>query len=330
MNSAKSTNLVNVKIMGAKNSVDMEAEADTGANISVFIGEELQNIDWMDLEDTNVHIKGFDGTATSFLGKAVMKLQLGNKIHQEEIFFSSTTTSNFLSRDACMALGIIPKGFPHEQLHSVKSIQQKDAKRENGQIPPQMCSNVRFVHSKIQSTDDIKDVAQSKYGMEMDDSRLLKLVGEFSEVFDKDKLPPMNTEPMIIKLKDNYVAKAITVPRKVPCARRDQEIEQIRKLEEDGIIGPIGDRPTEFCGPTICPIKPDDTLRFTTDFIHLNKQVLRTVHPTLSSWDVIHHIDLKAKYFSTFDCRKGYWQVLLAKESKDLTTFICSLGKFRY
>ena len=62
----------------------------------------------------------------------------------------------------------------------------------------------------------------------------------------------------------------------------------------------------------------------------MNKQVLRTVHPTLSSWDVIHLIDPKARYFSTFDCRKGYWQVPLAEESKDLTTFICSLGKFRY
>ena len=66
------------------------------------------------------------------------------------------------------------------------------------------------------------------------------------------------------------------------------------------------------------------------DFTHLNKQVLRTVHPTLSAWDAIHSINPKAQYFSTFDCKKGYWQVPLAEESKDLTTFICTLGKFRY
>ena len=102
--------------------------------------------------------------------------------------------------------------------------------------------------------------------METDDSRPIKLVGEFSEVFDKEKFPTMNTEPMVIKLKENYVPKAITVPRKVPYARRDQEIKEIRKLEEDGIIEPIGDRPTEFCSPTICPIKPDGTLRFATYF----------------------------------------------------------------
>ena len=120
------------------------------------------------------------------------------------------------------------------------------------------------------------------------------------------------------------------VPRKVPYARRDQEIKEIRKLEADGIIEPVGDRPTEFCSPTICPVKPDGTVRFATDFTYLNKQVLRTVHPTLSSWDVIHSIDPKAKFFSTFDCKKGYWQGPLAEESKDLTTFICTLGKFKY
>ena len=49
------------------------------------------------------------------------------------------------------------------------------------------------------------------------------MVEEFGEAFDKDTLHPMDTEPMVIKLRENYVAKAITVPRKVPYARRDEE-----------------------------------------------------------------------------------------------------------
>ena len=38
----------------------------------------------------------------------------------EDVFFSNTSTANFLSRDACKAFGIISKGFPFVQLHSVK------------------------------------------------------------------------------------------------------------------------------------------------------------------------------------------------------------------
>ena len=56
----------------------------------------------------------------------------------------------------------------------------------------------------------------------------------------------MNKEPMEIKLRENYVPKALTVPRKVPYARRDDEIKEIRKLEAEGIIEPVGDRPTSF------------------------------------------------------------------------------------
>ena len=146
----------------------------------------------------------------------------------------------------------------------------------------------------MHSMDDSGKIGRGMHSMDTDNPTLLKLVGKFSEVFEKEKLPTMITEPMVIKLKENYVPKAITVPRKVPYARRDQEIKEIRKLEADGIIEAIGDRPTEFCSPTICPIKPDGTLRFATDFTHLNKTVLRTVHPTLSAWDALHIIDPKA------------------------------------
>ena len=46
-------------------------------------------------------------------------------------YFSNTTTSNFLSRDACIALGIIPKGFPHEQVHAIKPVQDKMGAGQN-------------------------------------------------------------------------------------------------------------------------------------------------------------------------------------------------------
>ena len=114
------------------------------------------------------------------------------------------------------------------------------------------------------------------------EKKLHDVAKEYSDLF-KESVPPMDTEPMVITLKPNYVPKAITVPIKVPYARRDEEIKEIRKLEEEGIIEPVGDRPTEFCSPTICPIKPDGTLRFATDFTYLNKQVLRTVHPSLGT-----------------------------------------------
>ncbi len=71
---------------------------------------------------------------------------------------------------------------------------------------------------------------------EKDDGTFVNLVEDFKDVLDKVMLPPMDTEPMVIKLKDNYVARAITVPRKVPYARREDYIKEIRRLESEGII----------------------------------------------------------------------------------------------
>ena len=159
----------------------------------------------------------------------------------------------------------------------------------------------------IKCSKDGIDSGHKSINAEVDYTRLRKIVEGFVEVFDKEKLPPMYTDPMVITLKDNCVPKSITVPRKVSYARREDEIKEIRKLKSDGIIEPIGDRPTEFLSPMICPIKPDGTLRFATDFTYLNKQVLCTAHTTLAAWDTVYSINSKAKYFSTFDCKKEYW-----------------------
>ena len=47
VHSAKSTNLVNLKAMGSTSSVEIEAEADTGANISAFKGDKLEYLKWI-------------------------------------------------------------------------------------------------------------------------------------------------------------------------------------------------------------------------------------------------------------------------------------------
>ena len=45
---------------------------------------------------------------------------------------------------------------------------------------------------------------------------IAKLLEEYSNVFGNGALDPMETEPMEIKPKENYVPKSFTVPRKVP------------------------------------------------------------------------------------------------------------------
>ena len=107
--------------MGPEKSWPIKLEADTGANVTVMTAGILEDMDWVDMEETNMKIKGYSGIAEECVGKARISLRRGTRTHKEEVFFSNATTSNFLSRDACMAFGIIPKGFPEAEVNGVKA-----------------------------------------------------------------------------------------------------------------------------------------------------------------------------------------------------------------
>ncbi|XP_043212315.1 uncharacterized protein K02A2.6-like [Amphibalanus amphitrite] len=62
----------------------------------------------------------------------------------------------------------------------------------------------------------------------------------------------------------------------------------------------------------------------------LNRHVRRGAHPPPSCNEVVASIDKSSKFFSKFDAKNGYFQVPLADESKDLTTFITPWGRFRF
>lgn len=51
---------------------------------------------------------------------------------------------------------------------------------------------------------------------------------------------------------DNLVPIALTVPRKVPYPRREDEVKKPRKLEENGVIEEVVDRSPEFCSVAMC------------------------------------------------------------------------------
>ena len=59
-----------------------------------------------------MHDQGYSAVVEPCLGKAFLWFQKGKRSNIEEVYFSNKATSNFLSRDACMALRIVPPGFP--------------------------------------------------------------------------------------------------------------------------------------------------------------------------------------------------------------------------
>ena len=94
-NTTKSTNIVQLTALVPNNSIELEVEADTGANITVAKAEILEEMDWIEMEPTNVHIKGYSGIAEPCVCKAKVNLKRRNKSHKEKVFFGNSSTSNF-------------------------------------------------------------------------------------------------------------------------------------------------------------------------------------------------------------------------------------------
>ena len=76
--------------------------------------------------------------------------------------------------------------------------------------------------------------------------------------------------------------------------------------------------------------KPDGGCRSVVDLSGLNDYVERPVHPFPAPKDILATIPHGSKKFAVFDCLKGYWQIELEDESKDLTTFLTEFGRYRY
>ena len=68
----KSTNLVVLDVIGPRKPVQIEIEADTGANITVLKLDTIQDLTWVEMQPTNVHIKGYDGLAKACFGKGMV------------------------------------------------------------------------------------------------------------------------------------------------------------------------------------------------------------------------------------------------------------------
>ena len=75
--------------------------------------------------------------------------------------------------------------------------------------------------------------------------------------------------------------------------------------------------------------KKDGSLRFCIDYRRLNAKTVTHAYPLPRIDDCLDSLG-DAAVFSTFDCNSGYWQIPVASEDRDKTTFITRTGTFRH
>ena len=116
-------------------------------------------------------------------------------------------------------------------------------------------------------------------------------------------------------------------PRRIPVALLEDVKKKITEFEEKGIITKAIE-PSAWISSMVVVTKPQK-IRIFLDSKNLNQAILRPKFQMPVLGELLPKLN-KARIFSTFDAKDGFYQVGLDEESSRLTTFWAPLGRYRY
>ena len=104
-----------------------------------------------------------------------------------------------------------------------------------------------------------------------------------------------------IKLKQNANPHAIYTPRQVPIPYRSKVKEELKRMEELGVISRV-EEPTTWCSGMVAIPKKNGSVRICVDLRPLNRSVLREVYPLPKVDDLLAQLN-GAKIFQQTGCQ---------------------------
>lgn len=119
----------------------------------------------------------------------------------------------------------------------------------------------------------------------------------------------------------DIVRKENAVPKRMSYRIPERQLLPLRKeIDLMLSLGMTEASQSEWCYPIVLLPKKDGTIRFCIDFHYLNCTTKVDSYPTPRIDGLIDRLG-KAKYLTTIDLSKGYWQVPLTTRFRDLTAF---------
>ncbi|KAI2652490.1 Retrovirus-related Pol polyprotein from transposon 17.6 [Labeo rohita] len=154
-------------------------------------------------------------------------------------------------------------------------------------------------------------------------TELQHLVGQFSDVFSH---LPGQTTVLHHEIRTSPGVIVRQRPYRVPEARRQAIEEEVQQMLKLGVIEPSR---SPWSSPIVMVPKPDGTLRFCNDFRKLNEVSEFDGYPMPRVDELLDRLG-RARFITTLDLTKGYWQVPLAEDAKPKTAFTTPSGHWQY
>ena len=152
---------------------------------------------------------------------------------------------------------------------------------------------------------------------------MVELTGQFKDVFSD---LPGRTTVIQHDIITEPGKKVRLRPYRIPEAKRETIKEEVRKMLEMGIIE---ESHSAWSSPIVLAPKPDGTERFCNDFRKVNEISKFDAYPMPRVDELIERLG-PARFVSTLDLTKGYWQVPLTERAKEKTAFATPEGLYHY
>ena len=117
-----------------------------------------------------------------------------------------------------------------------------------------------------------------------------------------------------------------SIPYRIPLVWREKLREEIRELLDQDIIQPST---SSWGSPVVTVKKKDGSLRMCVDYRKLNKVTVEDPYQMPRIDELIDRQE-GAKYLTTLDLTKGYYQVPVCKQDQEKTAFVTLYGKYEF
>ena len=317
------------KLSANPRSSNFDVMADTGCQ-SCLAGIRVihrLNMKTSDLIPVTMKMRAANNKGINILGAAILRYtgrnENGEKMETRQItYITDNSDKIFLSKEACISLGMIPKSFPRigEVQHTSASSNEISSPVCNcpkRQLPPPPPTKLPFP-----ATDENR-LRLQQYLINYYQSSTFNTC-------EHQPLRMMEGPPMKLMVDPAAEPKAIHTPVPVPLHWQE---EVKRGLDQDVNLGviepvPVGE-PVTWCHRSVVCAKKSGKPRRTVDLQELNKYATRETHHTQSPFHQARSVP-HGKKKTVLDAWNGYHSVPIRKEDRHLTTFINPWGRYRY
>lgn len=154
-------------------------------------------------------------------------------------------------------------------------------------------------------------------------SDVKQLLAEYADVFSNK---PGCTSLAEHRIETGSAKPVRQHPYRLPHAYRDTVQEELRDMLEHGIIETST---SEWASPIVLVPKKDGSLRMCVDYRKLNSVSEADAYPMPRIDELIDRLG-GAKFITTLDLTRGYWQVPVAQESRAKTAFTTPFGLYQF